>query len=229
MSCVVQVACRTRETFAHDPLCEAHLVVCPEPVKVPQRDVVRGGDALRCHGRIPEVLDDVFDDSLIKRLFHRIVSPCAGVTDAGDGRARQEHGGVTYERSGVGQFHVADALAHACHMPVKQRVYRAVQELGPSPANHVRPDLKLREGGLERRSRGIGACLGGHAWLRQVGDVDSAVAALPCLVTSDKCVSAALLISEAYHLSLGREFVTRKARSDKRTSRSAIHNWPAQT
>ncbi len=65
LSCVAQVACRTREPLAHDPLCEAHLVVCPEPVQVPQRDVVRGGAALRCHGWIPEVLDDVFDDSLV--------------------------------------------------------------------------------------------------------------------------------------------------------------------
>jgi hypothetical protein len=146
------------------------------------------------------VLEDVFDDSLVKHLFHRIVPLCARVTDAGDGRARQEHGRVTYERSDVGQFHVADALAQARHMPVKPRIYRAMQELGPSPANHVRPDLKLREGDLERRSRGIGAGLGEHAWLRQVGDVDSAVAAVLGPVTSDKCVSATLLISEAYHL-----------------------------
>jgi hypothetical protein len=31
-------------------------------------------------------------------------------------------------------------------MPVKQRIYRTVQELGPSPPNHVQPDLKLRHG-----------------------------------------------------------------------------------
>jgi hypothetical protein len=162
-----------------------------------QRDIMRGSYALRGQFWVAQMLKDVFRDPVVKRLSHRVASPCARVSDACDGRAQQQHRRIPYTRSGVSQLYPAGTLAQPCHMPLKQRVHGAVQQPGPGPANRVRLNLELSEGDLERSDRSLRARLREYAWPGQVGDVQAAVSAVFGLAVGEKCVPASLLIAEA--------------------------------